>query len=359
MQNIYFFIGTKAQAIKCIPLINLLSSKQKLKVQIVNSGQHAKITEVIFENANKNVSHINLYSKQENISKYLKGLLWMLSFVFNNLILHTLNKSKDSRGNICIVHGDTISTLLGLLWAKRNRCRVLHLESGLTSNSIYNPFPEEIIRKITTRFSDILICFDDDSYKRLFNSYSSKYIFKVTENTVMETLGNRLEEVNKSNIVTATLHRTENILSKKRLRMFLDLLTKLSHSFVVNWYLHEPTINAIKKHKIQVPPSIKLYDLIDHKDFIFKLKKSKIVVTDGGSIQEECFYLGSTTIIWRKKTERPYAMNENMFISNFDINKSFDFIMDNLDKKYTPKSLETSPSVEIYNFLQQNNLIEI
>ena len=141
--------------------------------------------------------------------------------------------------------------------------------------------------------------------------------------------------------------------------MFLDLLTKLSHSFEVNWYLHEPTINAIKKHKIQVPPSIKLYDLIEHKDFIFKLKKSKIVVTDGGSIQEECFYLGSTTVIWRKKTERPYAMNKNMFISNFDINKSFDFIMDNLDKKYTPKSLETSPSVEIYNFLQQNNLIEI
>jgi UDP-N-acetylglucosamine 2-epimerase (non-hydrolysing) len=359
MQNIYFFIGTKAQAIKCIPLINFLSNKQNLKVQIVNSGQHAKITEGIFENANKSVSHINLYSKQENISKYLKGLHWMLSFVFKNLILQTLNKPNNSQGNICVVHGDTISTLLGLLWAKRNKCKVLHLESGLTSNSIFNPFPEEIIRKITTRFSAILICFDDDSYKRLFNKYSSKYIFKVTDNTVMETLGNRLEEVKKSNIVTATLHRTENILSKKRLQAFLDLLTKLSHSFEVNWYLHEPTINAIKKHKIQVPPSINLYDLIKHKDFIFKLKKSKIVVTDGGSIQEECFYLGITTVIWRKKTERPYAMNKNMFISNFDINKSFDFIMDNSDKKYIPKSLDTSPSVEIYNFLQENNLIEI
>ena len=359
MQNIYFFIGTKAQAIKCIPLINFLSGKQKLKLQIVNSGQHAKITEGIFENLNSNVSHINLYSKQENISKYLKGLHWMLSFVFKNLILKTLNKSKDNKGNICVVHGDTISTILGLLWAKRNKCKVLHLESGLTSNSIFNPFPEEIIRKITSRFSDILICFDDDSYKRLVDSYSSKYIFKVTENTVMETLGIRFEEVNKSNIVTATLHRTENILSKKRLQMFLDLLTRLTDSFEVNWYLHEPTINAIKKHKIQIPPSINLYDLIKHKDFIFKLKKSKIVVTDGGSIQEECFYLGNTTVIWRKKTERPYAMNKNMLISNFDINKSFDFIMDNSDKKYIPKSLDTSPSIEIYNFLQENNLIEI
>ena len=75
--------------------------------------------------------------------------------------------------------------------------------------------------------------------------------------------------------------------------------------------------------------------------------------------KEECFYLGNTTVIWRKKTERPYAMNKNMFMSNFDINKSFDFIMNNSDKKYIPKSLDTSPSIEIYNFLQENNLIEI
>ena len=71
----------------------------------------------------------------------------------------------------------------------------------------------------------------------------------------METLGIRFEEVNKRNIVTENLHRTDNILSKKRLQIFLYLLSRFTDSFELNLYLHEPTINAIKKHKIQIPVS--------------------------------------------------------------------------------------------------------
>tara|TARA_Y100000389_G_C17469694_1_gene529206 strand:+ start:8092 stop:9168 length:1077 start_codon:yes stop_codon:yes gene_type:complete len=358
MQEIYFFIGTKAQAIKCLTLINFLAEK-KVKIKIINSGQHAKITEGIFEKINKNVPCINLFSKQENISNYMNGLWWIIRFVFKNLSYGALGKTKNAQRNICVVHGDTVSTILGLLWAKRNNCKVLHLESGLTSNSLFNPFPEEIIRKITSRFSDILICFDDDSYRRLTKRFNSKYIFRATENTVSETLGSNFNEVNSKNIVTATLHRTENILSKKRLEMFLDLLVLLADGFEVNWYLHEPTINAIKKHKIKIPSSISLHGLVKHEDFIINLKKSKIVITDGGSIQEECFYLGNTTIIWRKKTERPYAMNNNMFVSNFDIEKSFEFIEDNLNKTNVPKNLNSNPSKEIYNFLKSNEIIEV
>lgn len=358
MQKVYFFIGTKAQALKCVSLINLLTSEPHLSVVIVNSGQHASITKNIFKSINKKTIFLNLFTNKENISKYTNGFLWLIKFIFKYLIFRTIEKDKTEPKNICVIHGDTASTLMGLLWAKRNNCKILHLESGLTSKSILNPFPEEIIRRITAKFSDILVCFDSDSYKRLNSVYKNKYIFKVSENTILETLGNlKSQEFTKENLITATLHRTENIFSKKRLVGFIELLEKLSDGYTVNWYLHEPTLNSLKKFKIKISKKINLHNLIEHEEFIDQLKNSKVVVTDGGSIQEECFYLGKTTVIWRTTTERPYALNNNMIISNFNVEKSFNFILKNINKKINNKINYKSPSEEIYSYLKKNELL--
>lgn len=358
MQKIYFFIGTKAQAIKCIPLINLFLTKPNLSVVIVNSGQHTTITESIFQNFEHEITHLNLFSNKENISKYSKGIVWVGKFFLKNLIFKTLKNNTIENQSICVVHGDTVSTILGLFWGKRNKCKVMHLESGLTSNSLFNPFPEEIIRRITSRLSDILICFDPDSYLRLKNKLKRKLILQVSENTILETLGDLdNQKINKKDIVTATLHRTENILSKKRLISFVKLLEKLSENYKINWYLHEPTINSINKFNIKLSNNITTSNLISHEDFINQLKDSKIVVTDGGSIQEECYYLGNTTIVWRNTTERPYAMNENMYISKFNIENSLLFLLEQQNKKINIKNEKNTPSKEIYNFLLNNQFI--
>ena len=357
MKKIYFFIGTKAQAIKCLPLIDFLSQRQ-CNIAIVDSGQHIKITKELFKNLSQNVQHINLSSNQENISKYFKGIIWLIKFIRFNIIPKTPNRKNEGYVSICVVHGDTVSTLLGLLWAKRNYYKVLHLESGLTSKSILIHFPEEIIIRITSKFSDILICFDNDSYDMLASKYKYKKIFKASENTIVETLNtNSNTIIKKMNIVTATLHRTENLLSKKRLESFIKLLEKLSERFVVNWYMHEPTINAIEKFKMNIGKNINTHNLLNHEDFVRELKKSKIVITDGGSIQEECFYLGNTTLIWRQTTERPYALNDSMYISSFDIEKSYEFIINNIDKNRNYLTHNYSPSEEIYTYLLRNNLI--
>ena len=134
-------------------------------------------------------------------------------------------------------------------------------------------------------------------------------------------------------------------------------MEKLSERFVVNWYMHEPTINAIEKFKMNIGKNINTHNLLNHEDFVRELKKSKIVITDGGSIQEECFYLGNTTLIWRQTTERPYALNDSMYISSFDIEKSYEFIINNIDKNRNYLTHNYSTSEEIYTYLLRNNLI--
>ena len=82
MQKVYFFIGTKAQAIKCISLIESLSDIKSLSVKIVNSGQHIQITENIFNRIGNKVEYIYLNSNKDNISDYLVGIRWFLKLFF-------------------------------------------------------------------------------------------------------------------------------------------------------------------------------------------------------------------------------------------------------------------------------------
>ena len=355
MQNIYFFIGTKAQAIKCIPLIDSFSTKNKYEIFLIDSGQHVEIVDSIIQNSKLSVQRINLFRNNKNVSSFKDGIYWIFYFIFSYLILNRTSKLNLNPG-ICIVHGDTLSTLLGLLWAKKNHLKILHLESGLTSKKLFNPFPEEIIRRYVSKKSDILIAFDNESYQNLVKKYKYKKIKKISENTIIETL-NLKEKINFDKRVTVTLHRTENLISKKNLNTFINFLIEVSENYTVNWYLHEPTKNYLKKYKIEVPKSINLYDLLPHEKFLRELKKSSFVITDGGSIQEECYFLGKKTIIWRLTTERSYALNSNMFISKLDIEKSLKFLRLK-EVEIIPSTLkDIEPSNEIINYLKSINVI--
>lgn len=346
--NLYFFIGTKAQAIKCLPLINNALRRSE-NVIIVDSGQHVQIVNSILSEVNSNVEKLSLFKNSKNISNFKDLFFWFINFLYKHLMKRTIYQN-----GICIVHGDTLSTLLGLLWAKRNNLIVLHLESGLTSRNIFLPFPEEFIRRVVSRFSDVLICFDKNSFDYLIKRFkkSEKKIKQVSENTIIETLDEEVIKV-KQRLITVTLHRTENLVNQKKLENFVDLLLQLSKKYTINWYLHEPTKFYLDKFKIKDLDRLNLSKLLDHKNFIKELKKSEIVITDGGSIQEECYLLGKKTLIWRNLTERGYALDNNMFISHYDIDNSLSFINSNVTSTYN-KNLNLKPSEEILYYLEDN-----
>jgi UDP-N-acetylglucosamine 2-epimerase (non-hydrolysing) len=350
--NIFFFIGTKAQAIKCLPLLRKFVQEEICKVYIVDSGQHAEIVESILkEFSKKDVTRINLNKDISNITTFSQSIIWVFNFIIKFLIFNNTSQFNIKNG-ICIIHGDTLSTIMGLLWSKKNKLKTLHLESGLTSKKLLSPFPEELIRRTVSRFSDILIAFDENSYNYLINKYKNKFIKRVSENTIVETINIQNEKI-VPNTALVTLHRTENLVSKRNLEKFINFLNNLSKSHSIDWYLHEPTFNYLEKHKLNIPKNIKTHNLVGHELFIEYLAKADVVITDGGSIQEECYFLGKKTVIWRKTTERVYALNNNMFISEFNIDESLNFIFNN--KNFSIKNINyLKPSQEIFDYL--NNL---
>ena len=351
MKDIYFFIGTKAQAIKCLPVLKEIEKQNKHRLILIDSGQHVEIVDYILKNLSKNIEKINVYKNKKNITTVKQTFFWFFTFVWQ-YIVKSPKQINSHKSNYCIIHGDTLSTFLGLLWAKKNKIEVVHMESGLSSKNIFKPFPEEIVRRVVSKYSEILICFDNNSHNNLRKKYKSsdKIIKRISENTILDSV-KFISDLDDENKITVTLHRTENLLSKKTMKKFINLLEILSRKFVINWYMHGPTINYLKKHKLSIPTVINTSELLTHENFLNEIASSAIVITDGGSIQEECYFLGKKTLIWRRETEREYALRENMYISNFNLELSLNFIFNENNKVANNELFSANPSSEIANIL--------
>lgn len=318
--QILYVLGTKAQFIKSKFILDNLI-KNEYKVFILDTGQHKEITSSELKYFKKNFEYINISNNKNNISSVYSMLFWFTKIIFSsNKIVNIKN------GKYCLIHGDTISTLIGLIIGKKNNLEVVHIESGLRSYNWFKPFPEEIIRTIVTRFSDVLSIDSEEAKINISKYQSKKKIIQLSRNTIYDSVVKTLNDKKRidSNTLTVTIHRTENIYNKKRLKSLVNLLIKLKNENLyteIEWYCHEITINALKRNKLITllkSNEIKLKKLILHEKFINKIYSSKAVITDGGSIAEECSIMNLRTVIWRDVVENKSYLNNNMLLSKYN-----------------------------------------
>lgn len=343
--EIVYILGTKAQFIKSkFILENLI--KNDLKVFIVDTGQHKEITSSELNYFKDNFEYISISKNKKNISSIYSMFKW-----FMKVILSTNKIDPIKNAKYCLVHGDTISTLIGLVIGKKNNLKVVHIESGLRSNNWLKPFPEEIIRTIVTRYSDILSIDSKEAEENIKKYRNKKKIIKLSRNTIYDSVVETLKqkEVINKNTLTVTIHRTENIYSKKNLESLISLLIKLKNENLYNeieWYCHDITINALQNNnfiEILSDNDVQIKELILHSEFINKIYSSKAIITDGGSIAEECSIMNLQTVIWRDVVENKEYLNKNMLLSKYNHDEIIKF----LNKKSDGKKLsidENSPS---------------
>ena len=176
-KNIIFFLGTKAQFIKTVPIINE-TSDEKYNVYLYDTCQHKSLTEKEIGKTDTNITHIFTSSNYLPASSIFQLIIWFLKSFLS--IFKKSFKFKDNENSICIIHGNTLSTILGLVWAKKNNIKILHIEGGYRSFNWFKPFPEEIIRYFTSKFSDYVVCFDSDSFSNLSNMNIKGNIIQVS-----------------------------------------------------------------------------------------------------------------------------------------------------------------------------------
>jgi UDP-N-acetylglucosamine 2-epimerase (non-hydrolysing) len=268
----------------------------------------------------------------------------------------------DSEGYDVLIHGDTLSTLLGALAGRTCGGRVLHLESGLTSGHLFDPFPEELCRRLVFRLSDVAFCPSREAAEHMRTHYRCEVV-DTRGNTVADAV--RLSGVLDSGRepvrprLVVSIHRFQNIFDASRITAIVELVRQLANHFDVHFVLHPATRKRLEATRmlggLQQCPGIHLSPRLGYREFISLAASASCVLTDGGSNQEELAVLGVPTIVMRERTERADGLGRNAIMEADIAGGVLRFLLDgNHEHLRTPvlQPADPGPSVRIAEYLE-------
>jgi UDP-N-acetylglucosamine 2-epimerase (non-hydrolysing) len=193
------------------------------------------------------------------------------------------------------------------------RTKLVHIEAGLRSKKLFEPFPEEIVRRIVDAISNFLFLPSNIDYENV-KKYTNKKIV-ISGNTIVDSIdytlksGYKLKE-KKSNYILVSIHRYENLNIKERLIQVIKFITYIFDKYkeTIIWPMHDNTFAKLKEFELDKELT-KRKDIIltkpkDYFEFIHMSKNCKYLIADGGSIQEESVFLKKPVFLLRKYTER-------------------------------------------------------
>ena len=357
-------VGTKGQLIKMAPIMKEMD-RRGIEYNFINANQHTKILDEISKLFELKKPDFVLEGFEKDITN-VREMLWWGS---KNVWECGLSKKhkiflKDKNTNILLVHGDAPPALLGLVLGKLNKLKIAHIEAGLRSRNIFQPFPEELIRIIVDKNSDYL--FSDgvnNGYQNLLKEKVKGKIYDTSLNTIFDAVKIATSSMKsiptpKEEYVLVSIHRFETISSKKRMKSIINILKEISKNRLVIFPLHESTREKLKSfgllNLLEKNTNIQTMPLLDYFSFITFMKNSIYLITDGGGPQEESCYLGTPCLLLREYTER--TIHPNTCLAGFDENKIRLFI-----KNYENYRINTflkefkdySPSKKIVDILLQ------
>lgn len=356
---IHVILGTKAQLIKMAPVMKELADRN-IGYNFIFTGQHKETIRELIEVFKLKSPDYTLYSGPD-ITKISQMIFWIL-----RCLAHTIkNKSeifKNQKG-IILIHGDTASTLLGSLMAKMTGLKIGYVEAGLRSFRLFNPFPEELIRRIASRLADYHFCPGAFAFGNS-EKYKGEKI-NTKENTLLDSLGWVIKNEDKIDVnipgekyCLVSIHRFENIFNRKRLSYILGIFKEISGIRIL-FILHKPTKEKLIEfgfyEGLEKDSRIELRPRYDYFRFIKLLRNSEFLITDGGSNQEESYYLGKPCLVMRKTIERKEGLGKNVVISGYNKKIIGDFIADYQKFKGNPASFNVSPSKIIVDYIGKLN----
>ncbi len=330
----------------------------RVKYRLIDSGQHGALTVSLRRELGLRKPDLHLGGERDVVS-VLQAARWALRLGKSAVSRRWLRETVfTNSGGVCVVHGDTPSTLLGALLAKRAGLAVAHVEAGLRTFRWIHPFPEEIVRVITGRISDVLFAPSAQAAANLRSMGVKGRIVEQSANTGLESLRHAISDTSdalhpsqptSSGPVVVTLHRVENLHRRSRREALVDLVQGLAAQIPVRWVLHGPTEQALK-HETRARLSaagVEFVPLMAYSDFLACLIEAPFVISDGGSIQEECARLGVPLLIWRDRSDRSDGLGHNAVLSHYDKATVADFLSDPQRFRRAPQESDVSPSTEI------------
>lgn len=321
MKNILVVFGTRPEVIKLAPVILELRKYPDLyNVIICNTEQQKELSNqtLNYFGLSADIS-LDCMRENQSLAEVQSRILTALDMVF----------AKKSI-NATIVQGDTMTVLCGALASYYRKIPVFHVEAGLRSYDIFEPFPEEIMRQMTTRVADLNFAPTEKNKQALLKENISEDKIFVTGNTVIDALFCLSDDVLKQaeaffrsecvkvddKLVLITAHRREN--HGERIDRILDAIEYLvqnhsDHSFVIPVHPNPNVYDKIHS-RLSKYPQIKLLKPLDYPYLVYLMKNAKLILTDSGGIQEEAPSFGCPTLVMRYETERQEGVDAGVSV---------------------------------------------
>ncbi|MGB9639021.1 MAG: non-hydrolyzing UDP-N-acetylglucosamine 2-epimerase [bacterium] len=331
-----FVVGTRPELIKMAPVIKEFK-QNNLKTLVLSTSQHKELLEI----SNK-VFNIE-FDIDLDIMKPNQDLF--------DISISVLSKIKDFLKNYEIeflfIQGDTSTAFLVALAAFyiNKNIKIGHIEAGLRSFDKYQPFPEEINRKLISQIADYHFAPTNLSAKNLYNEGIKDNVF-ITGNTVVDALISIQDKINsidlsKYNIkenefILVEVHRRESFGKPMREIMQsireITIKTKTKVIFPVHY---NPNVKNIAFEILSdLKELVYLIDPVDYLTMLAFIKNAKLIITDSGGIQEEAPTFKTPVFVVRNVTERPEGIDQGfIFIASNNKNKIIETVLNNFNKK--------------------------
>ncbi|HBU70336.1 MAG TPA: UDP-N-acetylglucosamine 2-epimerase (non-hydrolyzing) [Elusimicrobia bacterium] len=321
-KKILAVFGTRPEAIKMAPLVNLLRrTREYFTVKVCVTAQHRQMLDEVLE-IFKIIPDYDLSVMQDGQS------LYHITAAAVSRMEGVLKKEKP---DLVLVHGDTTTTFAAALSAFYEKIPVGHVEAGLRSGDISRPFPEEANRILTDSVTTLFFAPTAASKAALLKQNLSRENIFITGNTVIDALrevaGGKsgftngqlkkhpaLKPGSGKRVVLLTAHRRENFgaAMEGMFKAFAGLAAKYPDT---EWFypVHlNPRVAAPARRILGGIKNITLLPPLDYLNMVNLMKLSYIVVTDSGGLQEEAPSLGKPVLVLRDVTERPEAVKYGM-----------------------------------------------
>lgn len=321
MRKVVCVVGTRPEAIKMAPVILALKQSPGIDCRVLATAQHRQMLDQV----------LRIFGIEPDIDLDIMRPNQALTTLTARLLLDLDDVLQAEKPDAVLAQGDTTTVMTVALACFYHKIPFGHIEAGLRTGDMVNPFPEEMNRVVAGRLATWHFAPTESSRQNLLKEGISDSDIFVTGNTVIDALlsvAERKTELpfkldTKLRTILVTAHRRENFGApfNEICRAVLTLVERNPDVQVVYPVHPNPNVKDVAYKVLGNHPRITLCEPLDYLPFVEAMKRAYLILSDSGGVQEEAPALGKPVLVLRRETERPEAVQEGVVRlvgSNFD-----------------------------------------
>jgi len=313
-KKILVVFGTRPEVIKLAPVVARAAETSDLLVEVLATAQHRELLDQASEIFNLRPDYdLGVMTSDQTPAD-----------VCARVIAGTDRIIQKAKPDIVMVQGDTITAFAAGLAAFYRGVSVAHVEAGLRSFDIKNPFPEEVNRTLISRFASFNFCPTENARQNLLDEGVADETIFVTGNTVVDAIRDRIDDRFRHNperlggvdpkekkVILVTAHRRESFGEpmEEVFRSLVEIVDQRAGVHVVFPVHPNPRVQEMAARILEGRGRIHLVSPLGYLDFIHLMRDAVVILSDSGGVTEEAPTVATPVLLLRRVTERNEALD--------------------------------------------------